>query len=301
MKKIFKSTKTKIALVLAVVLCIVVGAAMAANIPKKVTPLSGVNLMENNKSTVDYSNIAEGYISVKYTGGKDVRIKLQITKTGGSGTYTYDLNNKGTYETFPLTDGNGDYSIKVFENVDGTKYSQAFSTSLNATLRDELLPFLYPNQYVNFNDNSKVVAKAAELCSGKTKDIEKVSAVYNYVVNNFTYDYNKMSTVQSGYLPVVDTILDSKTGICFDYAAVMASMLRSQNVPCKLVIGYAGTTYHAWVSIYLEGEGWVDAAIYFNGEKWSLMDPTYASTGNSSSSAIAYITNEANYKQCFAY
>ena len=71
-------------------------------------------------------------------------------------------------------------------------------------------------------------------------------------MKNFTYDYDKAATVSSGYLPVVDTVLDSKTGICFDYAAVMASMLRSQNIPTRLEIGYAGDAYHAWISVYVK-------------------------------------------------
>ncbi len=35
----------------------------------------------------------------------------------------------------------------------------------------------------------------------------------------------------AGYLPDVDSILQEKKGICFDYAALMATMLQSQNIP----------------------------------------------------------------------
>ena len=59
----------------------------------------------------------------------------------------------------------------------------------------------------------------------------------------------------------------------------MTGMLRSQGIPCKLVIGYAGTVYHAWISVWSEDTGWIDSAIYFNGTTWQRMDPTFASTG----------------------
>ena len=74
-------------------------------------------------------------------------------------------------------------------------------------------------------------------------------------VDHISYDYQKAASVQSGYLPIPDATLASGKGICFDYAAVMTSMLRSLDIPTKLVIGYTGGTYHAWVSVYLTGQG----------------------------------------------
>lgn len=265
-----------------------------------IAPKTGVTVYQNAKASIDASNLSEGYVYVKYTGGKNVKIKVQITKSGGT-TYTYNLNNAGTTETFPLTEGNGSYSIKVYENTSGTKYALAYSTTVDMQLRNDFLPFLYPNQYVNFTSSSKVVAKAAELTSGKKDDLSKVSAIYYYVTDNFTYDYDLAATVQSGYLPDVDQVLASKKGICFDYAAVMASMLRSQNIPCKLVVGYAGTVYHAWIDVFIDGVGWVDKAIYFDGKDWTMMDPTFVSTGKHSEKILSYVTNDANYTQKYAY
>ena len=89
--------------------------------------------------------------------------------------------------------------------------------------------------------------------------------VYEYVIKNIAYDTAKASSVQSGYLPDVDAVLASKKGICFDYAALMTAMLRSQDVPTKLVIGYTGSLYHAWVNVYIDNVGWVDNIIYFDG------------------------------------
>lgn len=270
-------------------------------LPARAAAKAGVTVYANEKASVDASNLAEGYLTVAYTGGKNVRIKVQITKTGSATTYTYDLNNQGAAETFPLTEGDGTYSVKVYENTTGNKYAQAHSATVTLKLRSQFLPFLYPNQYVNYADGSKTVAKAAELIQGKTGDLEKVQAVYDFVTNNFTYDYELAKTVQSGYLPDVDKVLEAKKGICFDYAAVMSAMLRSQNIPCKLVVGYAGEIYHAWINVYIEGVGWVDQMIYFDGQRWTLMDPTFVSSGNHSESIMKYVTTESNYTQIYAY
>ena len=191
--------------------------------------------------------------------------------------------------------------MKVFENTRGTKYAQAYSCSLDLKLTSEFSPFLYSNQYVNFSDDSKVVAKAAELTKGLTTDLDKVTEIYHYVINNITYDYQLAATVASGYLPDVDAVLESGKGICFDYAAVMSSMLRSQNIPCKLIVGYAGTVYHAWINVYIEGVGWVDHLIYFNGEDWSMMDPTFVSNGKNNPAVLKYVGDGTNYTEKYAY
>ena len=134
--------------------------------------------------------------------------------------------------------------MTVYENVSGTKYASVLSLSCDVTLTDEFAPFLRPNQYVDYASAPNSVAKAKELTAKSSTTLQKVEAVYSFVVKNLTYDKEKAANVQSGYLPVLDTVLSQKTGICFDYAALMAGMLRSQGVPCKLVVGYAGTVYH---------------------------------------------------------
>ena len=276
--------------------------AEASNIPSKTAMQSGVTVLSNAKAAVDTSNLSEGFIQVKYTGGKNVRIKVQITRSGGT-TYTYNLNNTGSYETFPLTEGDGSYTVKVFENTSGTKYAQAYSTSVSLKLRNQFLPFLYPNQYVNFTEKSTTVAKGKEIVqnAGATDDLAKVSAIFNWVTSNFSYDYDLAANPPTGYLPDVDKVLAARKGICFDYAAVMATMLRSQDIPCKLVVGYAGKIYHAWIDVYVEGVGWIKNAIYFDGKSWTMMDPTFVSTGKGSASIMKYVTTPSNYSQKYAY
>lgn len=264
----------------------------------RIPTASGSVTYANGPVTVDASNSQNGYVMIKYTGNVG-RIKVQIDKDGL--TYTYDLNARSAYEVFPLSEGNGTYSIKVFEQVQGNSYSQAFSQTINVSLASQYEPFLYPNQYVNFSDGSAAVQKAAEISAGATDALGVVNNVYNYVINNTTYDTAKANSVQSGYLPSVDQTLASGSGICFDYAALMVSMLRSQDIPAKLVIGYTGSVYHAWVNVYIDGVGWLDNYIYFDGTNWSLADPTFASTGGQSDSIKQYIGNGANYQQKYCY
>ena len=268
-------------------------------IPVKIELSEEVTLHSNAKATIDLSNLSEGQASIKYTGGKDLKLKVQMIKNGGV-AYTYNLNNDGTYETFPITDGDGEYTIRVLENISGTKYAQSLSTKVDVTLRNEFLPFLYSNQYVNYEDSADILALSTEVSDGLTTDLQKLEAVYEYVTNNYTYDHALAKTVKSGYLPDLDAVIEGKTGICFDYAALMASLLRTQDIPCKLVVGYVESIYHAWVNVYIEDIGWVESAIYFDGEEWSLMDPTYASSIGADRQTDEHKSKDV-YAQKYAY
>lgn len=253
---------------------------------------TGTTTYGNDKVTIDASNTDQGYVMIKYK-GNNAKIKVQITRQT---TYTYNLNARDGYEVFPFAEGSGSYSVKVFENISGNQYAQACSQNINVSLANEYTPFLYPNQYVNFNQNSNAVAVSNQVTAGAPDAMGVVTSVYNYVVDNLTYDTVKAATVQSGYLPNVDSTLATKNGICFDYAALMTAMLRAQDIPTKLVIGYTGQLYHAWVSVYLPSQGWIDNIIYFDGQNWSLMDPTFASSGGRSHGG-----GDGSYQAKYAY
>lgn len=261
---------------------------------------SGTNVYGNSKAEIDASNTADGYVMIRYLAGGTAGIKVIITGPTGV-KYTYNLRSDGQYETFPLSDGNGSYKIAVYRNVEGTKYATEYSTTVTVTLKDEFAPFLLPNQYVNYTPDSQTVKKAAELTANCKDELSSIRAVYEYVVNNLTYDKQLAETVQSGYLPNLDQVLARKQGICFDYAALMTAMLRSQGIPCKLVVGYSGTVYHAWINAYAKEQGWISNAIYFDGTSWKLMDPTFASTGKSSPEIMKYIGDGANYAAKYLY
>ena len=260
----------------------------------------GTSSKKNAKAEIDYSNTKDGYIMVKFLQSTSKQLRV-IVKGPSETQYTYTLKTNGEYEVYPLSDGNGSYTATVYEQIEGTKYSTANSASFSVTLNDEFAPFLRPNQYVNYKSDSKTVAKAAELINGATTLTGKISAIYNFVISNLTYDRDLAATVKSGYLPDVDAVLAKGKGICFDYAAVMASMLRSQGIPTKLVVGYAGQAYHAWINVYSAETGWINSAIYFDGKQWKLMDPTFASTANQSASVMQYIGDGSNYTTKYLY
>lgn len=267
--------------------------------PKVLTPSAdGVTVYQNDFASIDASNTSQGYVMVKYNGTNE-KVKLQITCPDQS-CYTYLISDRGAYDTFPLTAGNGSYALQVLENVAGDTYTVSLAQSINVSIEDEFLPFLYPNQYVNFHTDSKAVSKGSDLAKDTYSDLDVVQDIYNYVIKNISYDTEKAQNVSYGYVPDVDDTLSSKKGICFDYAALMTSMLRSQNIPTKLEVGYSGDDYHAWISTYIDDKGWVDDIIQFDGDTWQIMDPTLAAT-NDSAAVKKYVGDGSHYVVKYTY
>lgn len=231
---------------------------------------SGTNTLTGGGVTVDISNAYQGYIMVKHN-GSNKRLKTRVSLNGTD--LIYDQNGYGEYETYPLQLGSGKYAVEVLEQVKGTSYSRVFNKSFSVELTSETAAFLCPSQYVWYTPATAAVAKSFEICDGLTDDMAKAKALYNYVGDTVMYDYMKALTVQSGYLPSIDETLDTKMGICFDYAALLACMMRVQGIPTQLVIGNLLTQnqYHAWNLALIDG-GWVLLDATFKNANYSAAD-----------------------------
>lgn len=259
---------------------------------------SGTVVYGNETVTYDASHIDQGYIMVNYM-GTNPKVRLQMFAPSGA-EYLYVIENTGGFETFLFPAGNGSYKLRLMESTENDKYLVAFTQDIEVALADEFLPFLYPNQYVNFAPDSTAIQKGSELAKDSYSDIETVEDIYHFVVENTEYDREKAKNVSFGYRPNPDETLSTGKGICFDYASLMTTMLRSQRIPTRLEVGYAGEVYHAWISTYIEDEGWIDNIIQFDGETWSLMDPTFAASSDNET-LKDFIGEGGNYVIEFTY
>ena len=97
---------------------------------------------------------------------------------------------------------------------------------------------------------------ADEICVGCDTDEEKVQAFYQWIIQNFEYDYECNPLIQ--YFDVRKT-LRTKQGLCFDFAHLFAAFCRSQNIPCYAVDGISRTNSadrHTWNRVYFDGSWW---------------------------------------------
>ena len=242
--------------------------------------LSGTTTFAVSTIDINTENSTEGYISVKFNTGSDKKIKLLVQ--GGDTRYYYNLSNDEDYVNFPLQMGNGDYTVAIYENTLGTKYRRLTSESFEVEIEDETSVFLNSIQEINYDEEDGAALLAQTLAdeaiiekrqsSGDamaelTAD-EPIELYYNYVVQNIKYDYEKINGLSYNYIPDNDATLATGSGICYDFSSLLASMLRSQGIPTKLVKGYTTWTsvYHAWNEIYVASE-----------DRWVIVDTTYDS------------------------
>ena len=230
---------------------------------------------------IDASHVSEGYVAASAT--NSARLKFQVVR--GDASYNYDLPGDGTPIVCPLNMGNGTYTFRIMQNTSGNNYVEIASAQANVQMADEFEPYLRPNQFCNFTDSSQCVQQARQLAADAVNEGDVVRAVYQWVVGNITYDYDKASELANatGYIPDPDATLAARSGICFDYASLSAAMLRSLGIPCQVITGYVAPDqlYHAWNMVYINGT-WVSVEFSINPDEWTRMDLTFAAAGSGS-------------------
>lgn len=222
------------------------------------------------------NNLSNGLININYKVSQNIKTKVLVSKDNNR--YFYNLLD--SKESFPLQFGNGEYTVSILENTKDNKYVRVAKETFSLNLDNENNVYLNSNQIINWDENMDAIKLAKQLTQDANNDEEKVSLIYNYIVTNIDYDNEKINTLASNYVPNIDDTLKSSEGICYDYSALFASMLRSVDIPTKLVKGYKNDmdSYHAWNQVFLTDEGkWVtidtttDAYLFKNNIDTSLI------------------------------
>lgn len=256
-----------------------------------------LNVFKNDKAYIDYSNIDNGYVKIKYLNKTNLKLKAQVK---GKTTYTYNISG-GIEYILPLSEYDCKYEVSIFEHVVGSSYKKILTKSFDVVIKNEFYTYLNSNIYVNYKNNDEVFNKAKILTNNKMSDIDKINSIYNWVVKNIKYDKKLASTVTSSYIPNLINLINKKSGICFDYATLTVAMLRSVGIPAKLVFGYAGNTYHAWIEVYSKLDGKINNNFIIKSNSWNRLDPTFDSNSKGNSSIIKYIGNGKNYLPKYYY
>ena len=251
------------------------------------------NLDGSIRYDIDFEKSKEGVVQVIFN--PDYVKKTKLIVKNGTEQYVYNLFRSKSAAAFPLQLGDGTYTVMIYENTTGNSYKKLYSESDNVALKDENIVYLASVQEINWNlqDDAIILADALveEVVINKlqgTKNVlydqygkpiykkadqykyitedEVIKLMYNYVITHIQYDYDKISGLNYDYIPDIDLVLEEGSGICYDYSVLLASMLRSQGIPTKLIKGYSSSTdvYHAWNEIFLTDE-----------ERWVIVDTTF--------------------------
>ena len=245
-------------------------AVFASCFAEVLMPQQGKKTKKSGPLTVDFSNCSEGYVMVK---AKPAEGRLKVRFQCGDREIRYDLNTDSEYEVFPLSFGNGKYTIELFKQKAGTQYEKTGSVTLDVKMPDPDRTFLYPNQWVNYTPETPAVVHAQELCEGITDPEEKALKIYcdlvfdmekstivldkDKTINLYESDvYFKLQSLNltGNQLPEIDKTFETGKGVCKDLAAVLAAMLRSVGIPAKLAVMDQGPPpSHAYVIALVNG------------------------------------------------
>jgi transglutaminase-like putative cysteine protease len=212
-----------------------------------------------------------------------INVKTKVMVEKGSEKYYYNVNNGE--EIIPLQMGKGIYTVKVLENISGKKYKVVEKKEIN--IKNEVSQELYlaSNQPIYWIEQKNTVELGKKITKDLKSNEDKVQAVYDYVIENIKYDYNKIKNIDDSYVPELDLVLSTGQGICYDYASLFAGVLRSQGIPTKLVKGYKNDldAYHAWNEVLID-------------ENWVIIDTTYDAALKDSKVKTSMIKSVDEYK-----
>ena len=151
------------------------------------------------------------------------------------------------------------------------------------------------------SDDVTIIAKAKEITYGYSSDYKRARAIFEFVNTTISYDKSS-SSANKGALACLET----KKGVCEEFAALYAALCRALDIPCKVIEGFMlnkeidtpsetkmdsetgkyvtiPATYkyslipHVWNEVYFDDYGWVpvDTCVMYvtpNGEKVSTFD-----------------------------
>lgn len=267
---------------------------------------TGSKTLKDTTFVIDYSYPNEGYIVVTYTGDKNKHCKIDMIK--GQDNIMYDINNVNVKEILPFIFGNGKYTIRVLiQASEPGKYAIKEKMDIEVKLTDPTIIYRYPNQRVNFSESMNCVKQANTLCANIKDNSKKLFAIYDFIVNNFSYDSHLANTVQPRYLPDCDRTLKNRKGICCDIASLFAAMCRSQGLVVQYVTGYMKSPdgkepiYHAYNKVLINSDVNLTGGLIVRKNEWTLLDPTIAMSNKSNRSSINFIQTKGNYTDKHIY
>lgn len=219
--------------------------------------------------SIKYANM--GLLQIYYQGEPGDKLKLQVIM--GESRIVYNLFGDGRVESFSLQYGSGEYTVRIMQNMKDDQYFAVDSKTFTADIDDDIAVYLTSIQNVDWDYSKLPIEDVPYIVSDSLTDggddlqYALADDLYFFVTDNIDYNYGKISDLPSNYLPDIEQTYVDQSGLCYDYASLFASMMRSIGVPTKLVKGYASyapDVYHAWVEIYIEG-------------RWMILDPTRGS------------------------
>lgn len=202
----------------------------------------------------------EGHVRIS---GSTTQKKIKLLVVGADKQVWYEIKlDSGKFNEEIWFDSPGKYTIRVMVNEYDRKYSYGPGITLENT--EELNQYLIPEKHIESND-AAIIDTARRITKGYSGGIERVKAIYEWVIDNMEYDYDKLYKHSQGKYDnqygAVNAI-KTKRGVCYDYSTLTAALARSLGIQAKVVEGNLSKSpfkgFHAWNEVFIpELDSWI--------------------------------------------
>jgi transglutaminase-like putative cysteine protease len=151
----------------------------------------------------------------------------------------------------------------------------------------------------------RIADLAADITREAATQLQAAMALERHLREGYQYDLNSI-WVSQGTTPLSEFLFETQSGHCEYFASALAVMLRTRNIPSRLVTGFSATNRnpltgffdihaldaHAWVEAWVDDEGWVilEPTPYYDG-------PLPEESALSVKQINAYVEHEIRRKQ----
>ena len=225
--------------------------------------------------------VVEGTVSntidmTKYEKGKKIRLWVPLPHDSEYQTVDgieYDAGNTssvisgddwGNQMLYIEWDENADPADRVVSIHFDVKREEVLRPELKEedteALSEEVKKYLEPSKNLPLNDQVK--AKAMEVIEGKTTDLEKARAIYDWVIANMNRNEDVKGCGEGDVCALLDTTMSGK---CTDINSMFVALCRASGIPAREHFGIRinaediTKNQHCWAEFYLKGTGWVSA------------------------------------------
>jgi len=129
------------------------------------------------------------------------------------------------------------------------------------------------------DDLERVRGQAEKLIEGTKDPLQRAHILQSWLRDSDEFEYSmKLAISDSSIDPLEDFLFNRKSGHCEYFASSLTMLLRSADIPARMVNGFKGGTYNESKNAIevqqLHAHSWVEA--YIDG-RWHTFDPTPAS------------------------
>ncbi|GAK09832.1 transglutaminase domain-containing protein [Geomicrobium sp. JCM 19038] len=211
----------------------------------------------------------EGTIDSTIVGSEDISHMIVTTEheSGVEAHYYVPVEDYQFKGMIYFRFGEGEYDVTVSvpdPYEEGENYFVFYGTSLfthNVEGAEDLRSLL-PSVGIE-SDDPVIISLANQLTDGIDNDRDRAKAIYDYVATTIAYDVDKLENNAFEMDDSAIKTLETRQGVCQDYAFLTIALLRALDMEANYVAGVTSTgERHAWVDVSVDGE-------------WLEMDPTW--------------------------